>query len=224
SIEVVVDRLLIKAGVNKRLEDSVQLAAKLTDGLVLVSIVDGEERLYSEKMACPECGISIPTIEPRSFSFNSVYGACPSCHGIGTRSEVDPAKIVPDPSLPINDQDPFPAEAAVSNYLRDVMKALARQAGVGPEQPFSELPQKTQEAFFFGSKERLNLRYGNYEYKAEWKGAVNYVVSRAHEFKSEALASAYDGLISPVTCPACGGKRLLPASLAVRVGGRTIAD
>ena len=97
-----------------------QLAAKLTDGLVLViSIVDGEERLYSEKMACPECGISIPTLEPRSFSFNSVYGACTACHGLGTRAEIDPAKIVPDPTVPIKDQDPFPADAAISNYLRE---------------------------------------------------------------------------------------------------------
>ncbi|HVG21753.1 MAG TPA: excinuclease ABC subunit A, partial [Blastocatellia bacterium] len=110
TVEVVVDRLLIKPGVHKRLEDSVQLAAKLTDGLVLVSIVDGEERLYSERMACPECGISIPTIEPRSFSFNSFYGACPACHGLGTRAEIDPSKIVPDASAPINDQDPFPAD------------------------------------------------------------------------------------------------------------------
>jgi excinuclease ABC subunit A len=224
TIEVVVDRLLIKPGVQKRLEDSVQLAAKLTDGLVLVSIIDGEERLYSEKMACPECGISIPTIEPRSFSFNSVYGACPACHGLGTRAEIDPGKIVPDPSLPINDQDPFPAEAAISNYLRDVMKALARQSGLSADQPFAELPPKAQEAFFYGAKERLTLRYGNYEYKAEWKGAIHYLASREGEFKTEATLNAYESLISPATCPECDGKRLQPASLAVRVAGRAIAD
>ncbi|HKQ06094.1 MAG TPA: excinuclease ABC subunit UvrA [Blastocatellia bacterium] len=224
TIEVVVDRLLIKAGVQKRLEDSVQIAAKLTDGLVMVSIIDGEERLYSEKMACPECGISIPTIEPRSFSFNSVYGACPACHGLGTRAEIDPAKIVPDPSLPINDQDPFPAEAAISNYLRDVMKTLARQSGLTADHPFAELPQKAQDAFFYGSKERLTLRYGNYEYKAEWKGAIQYLSSRESEFKNEASLSAYESLISQVVCPECEGKRLQPASLGVRVAGRTIAD
>jgi excinuclease ABC subunit A len=224
TIEVVVDRLLIKPGVQKRLEDSVQLAAKLTDGLVLVSIIDGEERLYSEKMACPECGISIPTIEPRSFSFNSVYGACAACHGLGTRAEVDPGKIVPDPSLPINDQDPFPAEAAIRNYLRDVMKALARQSGLSGDHPFAELPQKAQDAFFYGSKERLTLRYGNYEYKAEWKGAIHYLESREDEFKNETSLNAYESLISQVTCPECEGKRLQPASLAVRVANRTIAD
>ncbi|MFL6216312.1 MAG: excinuclease ABC subunit UvrA [Blastocatellia bacterium] len=224
TVEVVVDRLLIKPGVQKRLEDSVQVAAKLTDGLVLVSIIDGEERLYSEKMACPECGISIPTIEPRSFSFNSIYGACPACHGLGTRAEVDPGKIVPDPSLPINDQDPFAAEAAISNYLRDVMKALARQAGLSADHPFAELPQKAQDAFFYGSKERLTLRYGNYEYKAEWKGAIHYLESRESEFNNETALTAYESLISQVTCPECDGKRLQPASLAVRVANRTIAD
>ncbi|HJQ70179.1 MAG TPA: excinuclease ABC subunit UvrA [Blastocatellia bacterium] len=224
TVEVVVDRLLIKTGVNKRLEESVQLAAKLTDGLVLVSIVDGEERLYSERMACPECGISVPTLEPRSFSFNSVYGACAACHGLGTRAEIDPAKIVIDPTIPISDQDPFPADTAISNYLRDVMKALARQSGISSDKPFSELPQKAQDTFFYGSKERLALRYGAYEYKAEWKGAVNYLSSRADEMKSESAVTAFEGLISPVVCPDCNGRRLQPASLAVKVGGCTIAD
>ncbi|HXG91621.1 MAG TPA: excinuclease ABC subunit UvrA [Blastocatellia bacterium] len=224
TIEVIIDRLLIKPGVQKRLEDSVHLAAKLTDGIVLVSIVDGEERLYSEKMACPECGISIPQIEPRSFSFNSVYGACAACHGLGTRAEVDPARIVPDPSLPINDQDPFPADTAISNYLRDVMKAFARQAGVSTDKPFAALPQKCQDAFFFGMKERLPLRYGAYEYKAEWRGAVNYLTARADEMKTESAVAAYEALISSVTCPECDGKRLQPASLAVRVANRSIAD
>jgi excinuclease ABC subunit A len=224
TIEVVVDRLLIKSGVNKRLEESVQLAAKLTDGLVLVSIVDGEERLYSERMACPECGISVPTLEPRSFSFNSVYGACAACHGLGTRAEIDPAKIVFDPSIPISNQDPFPADTAISNYLRDVMKALARVSGISSDKPFAELPQKAQDAFFYGSKERLALRYGAYEYKAEWKGAVNYLSSRAEEMKSENAISAFEALISPVVCPECNGRRLQPASLAVKVAGHTIAD
>jgi excinuclease ABC subunit A len=224
TVEVVVDRLLIKPGVHKRLEDSVQLAAKLTDGLVLVSIVDGEERMYSERMACPECGISVPTIEPRSFSFNSFYGACPACHGLGTRAEIDPGKIVPDASAAINDQDPFPADAAISNYLRDVMKALARGAGVSTDKPFAELPQRCQDAFFYGSKERLALRYGAYEYKAEWKGAVAYLGGRADEMKTESATAAFEALISPVTCPECNGKRLQPASLGVKVAGRNIAD
>jgi excinuclease ABC subunit A len=224
TIEVVVDRLLIKPGVQKRLEDSVHLAAKLTDGLVLVSIVDGEERLYSERMACPECGISVPALEPRSFSFNSVYGACQVCHGLGSRAEIDPAKIVPNPQLPIKEQDPFPIDSTVSNYLRDVMKALARQTGFSPDTPFADLPPKTQDAFFYGSKEKLALRYGAYEYKTEWKGAIVYLSNRASDIKSEAAVAAFEALISPTVCPDCKGQRLQPASLAVRVAGKTISE
>ncbi len=224
TIEVVVDRLLIKPGVQKRLEESVAVAAKLTDGLVLISIVDGEERLYSERMACPECGISVPTLEPRSFSFNSTYGACPACHGLGTRAEIDPAKIVLDPETPVDEQEPFPADSAINNYLRDAMKAIARQAGVSTDLAFSALPQKAQEAFFYGTKDRIALRYGAYEYKAEWKGAVAYLTSRAEEAKNETDESIFEAMISPITCPECHGARLQPASLAVRVAGRTIAD
>jgi excinuclease ABC subunit A len=224
TIEVVVDRLLIKQGVQKRLEDSAHLAARLTDGVVMVSIVDGEERVYSEKMACPECGISVPALEPRSFSFNSFYGACRQCNGLGSRAEISPAKIVPDPGLPIEEQNPFPLDQSISNYLRDVMKSLARQANVSTERPFADLPPKVQDAFFHGSKERLSLRYGAYEYKTEWKGAVPYLMARAEDLKSEAAVSAFEGLITPTVCAACNGKRLQPASLAVRVGGRTIAD
>ncbi len=224
TIEVVVDRLLIKQGVQKRLDESVHLAAKLTDGLVLVSIIDGEERLYSEKMACPDCGISVPQLEPRSFSFNSVYGACPACHGLGTRDEIDPARIVPDPSIAIDQQNTFLAEGALNNYLRDVMKALAEQSGITSDSPFASLPQKAQDAFFHGSKERLTLKYGAYEYKAEWKGAIAYLKDRAGASKNESAVSAFEALISQVTCPECAGRRLQAASLAVRVADRTIAE
>jgi excinuclease ABC subunit A len=224
TIEVVVDRMLIKRGVNKRLEDSVQIAAKLTDGLVMVSIVDGDERLYSEKMACPECGISVPTLEPRSFSFNSVYGACKQCHGLGNRSEIDPGRVVPSPELPISQQDPFPVDGSISNYLRDVMKALAAQAGISADRPFSDLPQKSRDAFFWGSKEKLLMRYGSYEYKTEWKGAVAYLTARAEDVRSESSVTAFEALISSVVCPACLGRRLQAASLAVKVGGHTISD
>jgi excinuclease ABC subunit A len=190
----------------------------------MVSIIDGEERLYSEKMACPECGISVTALEPRSFSFNSVYGACRECHGLGSRNEIDPSKIVPDPQLPINDQDPFPFDANISNYLRDVMKSFAKQADVSPDKPFADLPGKAQDAFFYGSKDKLSLRYGAYEYKTEWKGAVAYLMARAEDMKSESGVAAFEGLISPTVCPACKGRRLQPASLAVRVGGRAISD
>ncbi|MCI0488529.1 MAG: excinuclease ABC subunit UvrA [Blastocatellia bacterium] len=224
TIEIVVDRLLIKPGVQKRLEDGVQLASKLTDGIVLISIIDGEERLYSERMACPDCGISVPALEPRSFSFNSTYGACAACHGLGFCTEVDPAKIVLEPLLPIKDQICFPADRSISNYLRDIMKALAEQSGGSSDMAFADLPPKAQESFFHGSKEKLTLRYGSYEYRAQWKGAINYLRDRAGRMKSEITQAALDELVSQIVCPACNGRRLQPASLAVCVAGRTIAE
>jgi excinuclease ABC subunit A len=222
TIEVVVDRLLIRPGVQRRLEDSVAAAAKLTDGLVLVSIIDGQERLYSQSMACPDCGISVPNLEPRSFSFNSPYGACRTCQGLGTRSEIDPNKIIADPTLPIKDQEPFPADRSMNNYLRNALVAIARHYGFSQDTPFEELPEKVRNAFFFGSGERIALRYGAYEYRSEWKGAVNALSRAASD--DESLREAFESLSSSITCPDCNGKRLQPAWLAVRVAGRTITD
>jgi excinuclease ABC subunit A len=224
TIEVVVDRLLVKPGVQKRLEDSVQIASKLTDGQVLISVVDGEEHLYSEKMACPNCNVSIPTLEPRSFSFNSAYGACKSCHGLGVKSEINPAKLIGDPKAPIRELEMFAADSGINNHLRGVLKALARVAGCNEDAPFAELPQRTQEAFYYGLKERITLQYGTYEYRTEWKGAVAYLNKCATEAKSETAIAAFDALIAQGVCPECDGRRLQPASLAVRVGDHTIAD
>jgi excinuclease ABC subunit A len=224
TIEVVVDRLLIKQGVQKRLEESVATAAKLTDGQVLISIIDGEENLYSEKMACPNCNISIPVLEPRSFSFNSAYGACKACHGLGVKSEINPAKLIGDPTLPIKEQEMFMSDLGINNHLRVVLTALASGAGFSDNLSFGELPQKVQEAFYFGQKERVILRFGNYEYKTEWKGAVQYLARMSHEAKTESMQAAFESLISQGLCPDCGGKRLQPASLAVRVADHTISD
>jgi excinuclease ABC subunit A len=224
TIEVVIDRLLIKPGVQKRLEESVATAAKLTDGQVLISIIDGDETLYSEKMACPDCNISIPTLEPRSFSFNSAYGACKTCHGIGVKSEINPAKQISDPTVPIKELEMFMSDLGINNHLRAVLIALASAAGFSEDRTFNELPQKVQEAFYFGQKERIVLRFGNYEYKTEWKGAVQYLARMSQEAKTETMQAAYEALISQRLCPDCGGRRLQPASLAVRVAGQTIAD
>ncbi|HZS48510.1 MAG TPA: excinuclease ABC subunit UvrA [Blastocatellia bacterium] len=224
TIEVVVDRMLIKSGIQKRLEESVHTASRLTDGLVLLSVVDGEEKLFSEKMACPECGISIPTLEPRSFSFNSPYGACPECHGLGTMLEVDPAKLVLDPGLPLKEIDVTPFESQTSDYLREALFAVARNVGASPDTPFEELPEKARDAFFYGSSEKISFKYGNYEYKTTWKGATKFLKQRYEESSSENLRQALEDLISPVSCHTCNGKRLQPESLAVKVANNSISD
>src|SRR5215470_2490800 len=227
TIEVVVDRLLIKPGIAQRLEESVRAATKLTDGIVIVSIVDGEERLYSERMACVDCGISIPQLEPRSFSFNSAYGACKECHGLGTKNEVDPSKIVIDDSIPIAEMRFVgDSDKATDAYLREALLAVARHFGAGAELTFAQLPKKARDAFFFGLKEKVEFRYGEYQYKADWKGATAFLLDTMNrrEPEGESAGGGLESLVSPITCRACNGARLQPESLAVKINGRSIAD
>ncbi|MFN0088619.1 MAG: excinuclease ABC subunit UvrA [Blastocatellia bacterium] len=225
TIEVVVDRLLIKPGVGQRLEESVRTATKLTDGIVVVSVVDGDERLYSERMACVYCGISIPQLEPRSFSFNSSYGACKECNGLGTRIEVDPGKLVMDDSMPVGKMV-FVGEAdkTIDGYLREALTAIAGHFGHSPETPFNKLAKKTWDAFFFGLKEKIEFRYGDYKYRAPWKGATNYLLELLNNREAEEEGEGLHALFSPLKCRACNGARLRSESLAVRISGRSIAE
>jgi excinuclease ABC subunit A len=225
TIEAVVDRLLIKPGINERLSESVRTALKLTNGAVLVSVVDGEEKLYSERMACVNCGINVPPLEPRSFSFNSAYGACKRCHGLGTVLEVDPAKIVPDATEPA-DKLAFmgPADKQGSAYLRSALLAVIRHFNLNPATPFVELPTEVREAFFHGINVPLTFRQGAYTYQSDWKGAIRWLRERMTEGPSEKVRLAIEELVSPVVCPDCGGRRLQPESLSVRIGDRGIAD
>ncbi len=201
TIEVVVDRLLIKTG------------------------IDGEERLYSERMACVDCGVSIPQLEPRSFSFNSAYGACKECHGLGTKNEVDPSKIVIDDSIPIGEMRFVgDSDKATDAYLREALLAVARHFGAGAEMTFAQLPKKARDAFFFGLKEKVEFRYGDYTYKAEWKGATAFLLDTMSRREPEEESSGLESLISPAPCRACNGARLQPESLAVKINGRSIAD
>lgn len=224
SIEVVVDRLLIKSGIQKRLAESVSVAAKLTEGIVIVSIIDGQEKLYSEKMTCVNCGVSLPTFEPRSFSFNSAYGACGVCNGIGIQLEVEPQRLVPDATKTLEEIDFLPEDTSGNDHLKEALKALAKQAGVGLSKPFAELPEKTQESFFYGTKEKLTFVHDGYKYSAAWEGAVAFIRRRYDEAKTDKLRIGLEALISPKACRACGGKRLRPESLAVRVAGLSIAE
>jgi excinuclease ABC subunit A len=230
TIEVVVDRLLIKPGIAQRLEESVRTATRLTDGVVVISIVDGEERMYSERMACVYCNLSIPQLEPRSFSFNSAYGACRECHGIGTKLEIDPRKLVLDEHTPIRELT-FIGEADKNTdaYLREALAAVARHFGGDANATFAELPKKARDAFFSGLKEPLEFQYGEYRYKSEWKGVTAFLVDalKTQEEVDEDNGRqnpAYEALISPAPCRACNGQRLQPESLAVRVNGHSIAE
>src|SRR6267378_4230499 len=225
SIEAVIDRLLIKPGINERLGESLRTALKLTDGAVLDSVVDGEEKLYSEKMACVNCGINVPPLEPRSFSFNSAYGACRHCHGLGTVLEVDPAKLITNENES-PEQMAFlgQADKSGSAYLRSALLAVVNNFKIDPNTPFGELPKEVREAFFKGLSPQLKFRQGLYTYKSYWKGALPWLRERLDNPPSEKIRIALEEMVSPAICSECGGRRLRADSLAVRIGGRGIAE
>ncbi len=225
TIEAVIDRLLIKPGIKERLTESVRTALKLTSGAVLVSIVDGEEKLYSEKMACVICDINVPPLEPRSFSFNSAYGACKRCHGLGSVLEVDPAKLIPDATVPA-DKLAFmgPADRQGSAYLKSALSAVINYFKADARVPFNELLKDVREGFFEGISAQLNFRQGAYSYQSRWKGALHWLRDRLNEAPSEKVRTTLEELVAPRTCPECKGRRLRADSLAVRFGSRGISE
>jgi excinuclease ABC subunit A len=225
TIEALVDRLLIKAGIKERLTDSIRTALKLTGGAVLISIVDGEEKLYSERMACVNCGINVPPLEPRSFSFNSAYGACKRCHGLGTVMEIDAAKLVPDFSQPVDKLGYMGgADKQGAAYLRSALIAVCKHFNADPKAAFGELPKEARDAFLNGVNTKLCFTQGLYSYQSDWKGALNWLRERLNEAPSEKIRVALEELVSPTVCRQCKGRRLRSDSLSVRVGGRGIAE
>jgi len=225
TIEAVIDRLLIKPGINERLGESIRTALKLTNGAVLVAVIDGEEKLYSEKMACVICGINVPPLEPRSFSFNSAYGACRHCHGLGSVLEIDPARLIPNTNESA-EQLAFmgSADKAASAYLRSALQAVIDHFKAIRATPFAELPVHVREAFLNGLSSQLKFRQGLYSYKSYWKGALPWLRERLDDPPSEKIRVAIEEMVSPAVCGECGGRRLRADSLAVRVGGRGIAE
>ena len=215
TIEVVIDRLLVKPGIEKRLEQSVATAMKLGNGLVQVAVVNGSERLYSSRMACPDCGINIPALEPRSFSFNSVYGACPECNGLGSRYDFDPAKVVVDWSKPLLDGALGPGSG--STYLRRMLDIVAASCKINLSSPFDKLPVKTQNLLLYGPEEKEAPRLG-------FRGVLGFLRQNLEESTSESYREWLLGYMSATACPVCQGRRLRPESLAVKVNGLSIAD
>ncbi|WP_083763663.1 excinuclease ABC subunit UvrA [Candidatus Korobacter versatilis] len=214
TIEVVIDRLLVKPGIEKRLAASVELAMKLGSGLVQVAVVGGDEHLFSSRLACPECGISVPQLEPRSFSFNSVYGACPECHGLGNKYDFDPAKIITDWSKPLLDGGLGPGSAS-GNLIRMVEIAAAAN-DIDLKLPFEQLPEKQQNLLLYGAT--------NGNGRSGFKGVLAYLKQNLDESTSEGYRDWLLAYMSPTECPVCHGKRLRPESLAVKVNGMSIAD
>jgi len=215
TIEVVIDRLLVKPGIEKRLEQSVATAMKLGNGLVQVAVVGGEEHLYSARMACPDCGINIPALEPRSFSFNSVYGACPECNGLGSKYDFDPAKIIVDWSKPLLDGALGPGSG--STYLQRMLEIVAASFKLDLSTPFEKFPAKTQNLLLYGPEEKEAPRLG-------FRGVLGFLKQNLEESTSESYREWMLGYMSATVCPVCRGKRLRPESVAVKVNGLSIAD
>jgi excinuclease ABC subunit A len=214
TIEVVIDRLLVKPGIEHRLEMSVGLAMKLAGGLVQVAVVGGEETLYSSRLACPDCGIDVPQLEPRSFSFNSAYGACPECHGLGSKYDFDPAKVIVDWSKPLLDGGLGPGSA--SQNLLHMLQLVAAAHTIDLSTPFEKFPEKTQNLLLYGEAGKGG--------KTGFKGILGCLKQNLEESSSDSYREWLLDFMSATECPACHGKRLRPESLAVKVNDMSIAD
>ena len=207
TIEVVVDRLLVKPGIEKRLEASIDTATRLANGLVLITVVNGQERLYSQKLACTECGASVPQLEPRSFSFNSPYGACEECTGLGSKWSFDVAKVIADPSKPLFDGGLGPGGS--SWLMQHRLNELARKHRINLSTPFDQLPDKTRQLLINGSEATPGI-FG--------------ILEEGYQSSGDSYREWLTEYMSPSECPACRGKRLRPSSLAVRVKDFSIAE
>jgi excinuclease ABC subunit A len=232
-VSVVVDRLVMKTDLRRRLSESVEAAAGLAAGLVEVEMVDaqaGEPLLFSEQFACLSCGTSIPELEPRVFSFNSPHGACERCHGLGFQRVIDPELVVPDPTLSLSEGALQPWNRGVTAYWRRLIAAVAEEYGVDAEKPWSKLKKTEKEIFLYGTGgDRHQVTYTNRfgrrrSYKVRFEGIVNQLQRRYEETDSEVNRERIEGYMAEQPCPDCEGARLRPESLAVKVGGISIAD
>lgn len=229
TVEVVVDRLIVKEGMEKRLADSLEIALNLADGLVTVAFLDGEEHIFSQKFACPECGISYEELTPRMFSFNSPYGACSGCSGLGIKLEVDPELVLPAKDLSIREGAVTPwYRNKRNNYYQQLLESVAEHFGIDPDLPVKELDREDLDILLYGSKgEKINFRYVNSKgrvrrYSASFPGIIPHLERRYRESTSEYVRGEIGRYMSTRPCPACKGTRLKKESLAVTVGDLNI--
>jgi len=229
TIEVVVDRLVVKEGIASRLADSLETALRLAEGLVRVEVVGGESQLFSEWHACVECGISIPEMTPRMFSFNNPYGACPDCSGLGTRMYFDPEQVVPNRQLSLREGAIAPWSTRTGYYYLQVLEALADFYEFDIRTPFAELPEVVQKILLHGSgKEQVKFFYDQanhrHFYRKPFEGVIPNLERRLRETDSEATREKLEQFMNIMSCPSCQGARLKPETLCVRVGDRNIQE
>jgi excinuclease ABC subunit A len=230
-IGVVVDRLVMRSELRKRLADSIETAVSLADGIVEVELVDeGRVLTFSEKFACLECGISFPELEPRIFSFNAPHGACPRCTGLGSQMVIDPELVVPDPTLSIGEGAIAPWSASASNYYEQLSSAITERYDVDPDTPWQDLPQEQRDFFLYGTNgDKVTVQYRNRfgrrrTYTTGFEGIVTNLERRYKETDSDWARERIEEYMSVVPCPECHGARLRPESRAVLVGGLGIHE
>ncbi|MCV2394700.1 excinuclease ABC subunit UvrA [Actinotalea sp. M2MS4P-6] len=236
SIDVVVDRLVAKEGVRQRLTDSVETALGLAGGRLVVDLVDAEdgdphrERRFSELRACPnDHELALDEIEPRTFSFNAPYGACPECTGIGSRLEVDPELVIPDEEATLGEGAVAPWAQNSADYFQRLIAALADELGFSTDVPWRALPERAKNAILYGRDHKVHVRYRNRwgrerQYSTGFEGVISFIERRHAETESDWSKDRYEAFMREVPCPACDGARLKPEVLAVRVGGLSIAE
>ena len=233
NIDIVVDRLAVKEGIEGRLADSIETALKMSEGILKCDVVDGDTLVFSESFSCPDCGISIDEIEPRSFSFNNPYGACPCCTGLGFKSEFDVDLMIPDTSLSLN-------EGAISvigwassgdkkSYTHACLEALSKEYGFSLDIPFKDLDKKSKDIILHGTGDkRIKVSYqgsrGGGVYMIAYEGLIKNVQRRYRETSAEIMKQDYEAYMTTIPCEECKGKRLKPEILAVTVGEKNIAD
>ena len=231
SIEVVVDRLAIEGDLRQRLTDSVETALQLAAGLVLIDQAEGQEILFSEHYSCPQCGISYEELAPRSFSFNSPFGACPTCSGLGQTLEIDPQRIVPDPSLSIRDG----ALTVLSNWNETIflrmLESVAEKYGFSTLSPFQKLTKEQQDLRLYGSgREEIQFHLvhkngrGSWNYVGRWEGVIPNLKRRYRQTQSPGIREWIEGFMSALSCPTCKGQRLKPEALSVKIHEKNINE
>ncbi len=237
TIEVVVDRLVARETVQRRLTDSVETALGLAEGIVIIDVVDleegaeGKELRFSEKLACPnDHPLALEEVEPRTFSFNAPYGACPECSGIGTKLEVDPELVVPDPEMTLAEGAIAPwSGQGTAEYYQRLLRGLGEQLGFSVDVPWRALPERARTAVLTGQDHEVHVKYKNRwgrerAYSTGFEGALPFIARRHAETESDSSRERMEGYMREVPCPVCGGARLRPEVLAVKVGGRSIAE
>ena len=233
NIEIIVDRLVVKEGIEQRLHDSIDSVLRLSEGLLLVDVIDGEPLRFSESFSCPDCGVSIDEIEPRVFSFNNPFGACPDCHGIGFRMEFDEDLLIPDKTLSISEGAiaviGWQSATDPSSYTGCTLAALAKEYKFDLKTPFCELPKKIQDVILYGTDgKKIKVHYqgqrGVGVYDIAFEGLIKNVERRYRETAAESTKQEYETFMRTTPCKLCNGKRLKRESLAVTVGERNIAE